>query len=107
MKAIATTVVIMIIAMKRFCDASPVSNSMLERLFIIVCLIWVELEIESLPPPASLVPTKTPEPAIKPPAIRNAMLVKIIVIMGGLTWLVRLWLSGVCGLAGPNRLGGK
>ena len=86
--------VMMIIAMNRFCEASPVSNSMLERLFIIVCLIWVEFVIESVPPPASLVPTNTPEPAIKPPAIRNAMLVKIIFMTGGLTWLVRLWLTG-------------
>ena len=82
MKAIATNVVMTIIAMKRLYDASPVSSSMLKRLFIMVCLILVELEMESVPPPASLVPTKTPEPAIRPPAIRNAMLVKIIVIMG-------------------------
>ena len=65
-------------AIKRLEDASPVSSSMLDRLFMIVCLMLVELEIASLPPEANLVPTKTLEPARRPPVIRRAMPVKII-----------------------------
>ena len=77
-KATATKVVMTTMAIKRLEDASPVSSSMLDRLFIIVCLISVELEIASLPPEASLVPTNTPEPARSPPVTNRAMPVTII-----------------------------
>ena len=69
---------VMVMIMYWLALSSDISNSILLRELMIVWQICEEFVIESAPPSASFVPTRTPPPVIQLPTINVTTAVKII-----------------------------